>query len=229
MATSSGPLLATKLHVPRPRLNLVPRPRLTGRLSEGLTGRLILIAAPAGFGKTTLVSEWLAPTPAAAGRERGAGVRAAWLSLDDDDNDPARFLTYLVAALAAALQPGLGEDALAMLRSPQPQPAKAVLNALVNDLGPPAGPLLLVLDDYHVITGQPIHDAVAFLLEHLPAHVRLVILTRADPPLPIARLRARGQLVEIRAADLRFMPDEAAAFLNQIMGLRLSLGDIAAL
>ncbi len=106
MATLSGPILATKLHVPRPRPNLVPRPRLASRLSEGLAGRLILIAAPAGFGKTTLVSEWLALTPVAAEQERGAGVRAAWLSLDDDDNDPTRFLTYLVAALAAALQPG---------------------------------------------------------------------------------------------------------------------------
>ena len=218
----STTLLTTKLYLPPARPNLVPRSRLTLCLAEGLTRPLTLISAPAGFGKTTLVSEWRAA-------ETGRGFPLAWLSLDDDDNDPTRFLTYLVAVLAT-LRPGLGETALALLSSPQPPPPQAILTSLINDLGEFENPFALALDDYHVITAQPIHEALAFILDHLPPPMHLVILTRVDPlRLPLARLRARNQLAEIRAADLRFTQDETATFLIRAMGLALSADDVRAL
>jgi LuxR family maltose regulon positive regulatory protein len=217
---ASAPLLTTKLYLPPARPNLVPRPRLTARVSEGLTHPLTLISAPAGFGKTTLISEWRAS-------QTGRGFRLAWLSLDNEDSDPTRFLTYLVAALGT-LQPGLGDNALARLQSPG-LPYQVILTSLINDLTDFDQPFALVLDDYHLITARPIHEALSFFLDHLPPQAHLVILTRADPPLPLARLRARGQLVEIRAADLRFNSDEVAAFLNDLMGLGLSTEDLAAL
>lgn len=213
-------LLATKLFLPPGRPTLVPRSRLIACVNEGLTRPLTLISAPAGFGKTTLISEWRASE---AGRE----FPFACLSLDNDDNDPTRFLTYLVAALGT-LKPGLGETALAMLHSPQPPP-QVILTDLINDLREFETPFALVLDDYHVIAAQPIQETITFLLDHRPPQMRLVLLTRADPPLPLARLRARDQLTEIRAADLRFTTEEAAAFLNRIMGLNLSPEDVAAL
>ena len=215
------PILSTKLFVPPPRPTLVPRPRLVARLSQGLTLPLTLISAPAGFGKTTLISEWRASNA-------GRGYPLACLSLDNDDNDPTRFLTYLVAALGT-LKPDLAETALGLLQSPQPPPLQAFLTGLINDLGELHHSFALVLDDYHVITAQPVHEALSFLLDHLPRHMHLVLLTRADPPLPLARMRARDQLVEIRADDLRFTSSEAAAFFNQVMGLALSVDDVAAL
>ena len=218
------PLLTTKLYIPpvRPdpstglRTRLVSRPRLVERLNAGLHRKLTLISAPAGFGKTTLLSEW------------ASGWSVAWLSLDEGDNDPVRFWAYFVSALQTVHE-CVGEAALATLQSPQPPPIEAILTALINEIAAVPDPLALVLDDYHLITAQPIHEALTFLLDHLPPQVHLAIATRADPPLPLARLRARGQLTELRATDLRFTPTEAAAFLNGVMGLGLSVDDIAAL
>jgi len=214
----SIPILATRLYIPPPRPNVVVRPRLSERLNVGLHRKLTLIAAPAGFGKTTLVSAWV------AGCER----RTAWLSLDDGDNDPTRFLTYLVAALRT-IAPAIGEGVLGALQSPQPPLPESLLTTLLNDLTTVPDHFVLVLDDYHVIEAKPVDHALTFLIEHLPPRMHLVIATREDPPLPLARLRARGQLTELRAADLRFTPAEAAAFLNPVMGLSLSAEDIAAL
>jgi LuxR family maltose regulon positive regulatory protein len=220
----TGPLLETKFHVPRRRRILVSRPRLNERLSSGAESALTLVSAPAGFGKTTLLTEWLAEWVAAA----PAGERlAAWVSLDERDNDPALFWRYLVSAFDAAA-PGVGSSALALLPSSQPA-AEAVLATLLNDLGAVQNDVVLVLDDFHVIEAHDVRDGMAFLLEHLPFHVRLVIAGRADPALPLARLRGRGELLEVRAADLRFTPDEAAAYLNEVMGLALTAGDVAAL
>ncbi|OLB32759.1 MAG: LuxR family transcriptional regulator [Ktedonobacter sp. 13_2_20CM_53_11] len=215
------PILATKLYIPPLRPHVVIRPRLIERLNEGLHRKLTLIAAPAGFGKTTLVSEWV------EGIERPR-ARTAWLSLDEGDNDPARFLTYLVAALQT-IAATIGEGVLGALQSPQPPPTVSILTALLNDITTIKDPFVLVLDDYHVIDAKPIDHALTFLLEHLPPQMHLVIATREDPQLPLARLRARGQLTELRATDLRFTPSEAAGFLNQGMGLNLSAEDIARL
>src|SRR5215467_14817487 len=210
------PILATKLYIPRPRPNVVSRPRLIEKLNEGLHCRLILISAPAGFGKTTLVSEWV------AGIERSA----AWLSLDAGDNDPTRFLTYLVAAVQT-IAPTIGEGVLSALHSQEPAPPEVILTALLNDLTTISEPFVLVLDDYHLLDARAIDQALTFLVEHLPAHMHLVIATREDPQLPLARLRAGGQLTELRAADLRFTFSEATGFLNQAMALSLSAADVA--
>jgi LuxR family maltose regulon positive regulatory protein len=213
------PLLATKLFIPPPRPNLVLRPRLIERLDEGRYRKLALISAPAGFGKTTLVSGWL------AGGERPA----AWLSLDEGDSDPARFLTYLVAALQT-LATGIGASALAALQSPQPPPSDMVLTAMLNGIATSISDhFVLVLDDYHLVDAKPVDAALTYLLEHLPSQMHLVIATREDPRLPLARLRGRGHLTELRAADLRFTAPEAAEFLNQAMGLDLSAEDVGAL
>lgn len=219
----AGSLLESKFHVPRPRGRLVARPRLSERLRHGTESALTLVSAPAGFGKSTLLTQWLA----AALDDRWSAV---WLSLDQRDNDPALFWTYLVAALkkASAATDGFGDAALALLRSPQP-PTETVLTALLNDLHALSNDVVLVLDDYHVIDARNIHDGIAFLLEHLPPQIHLVIASRADPAFPLARMRARGLLVEIRAADLRFTPGEAAAYLNEVTGLGLDPQDIAAL
>jgi LuxR family maltose regulon positive regulatory protein len=236
------PLLTTKLYVPRARPELVSRPRLTEQLNEGLTRKLTLVSAPAGFGKTTLLSEWLSDwrLPIADSRlgtdsdsiaNRKSKIEnppVAWLSLDEGDNDPARFWAYLIAALQT-VQADIGKAALAMLQSPQPLPVEAVLTALINEIAVVPHPFVLVLDDYHLIHTLPIHSALAFLLDHLPPNMHLVMASRADPPLPLARLRGRDQLTELREADLRFTTDEAAAFLNQVMGLELSDEDVAAL
>jgi LuxR family transcriptional regulator, maltose regulon positive regulatory protein len=216
----AGPLLETKLHVPRWRRNLVARSRLSERLSRGTESALTLVSAPAGFGKTTLLAEWLAVV-AADGRS------VAWLSLDQRDNDPALFWTYVVAALNTGA-PGGSAAALSLLQPPEP-PNEAGLVALLNDLDAIANDVVLVLDDYHVIDARDVQDGMAFLLEHLPPQIHLVIASRTDPPLPLARLRGRGELAEIRAADLRFTPSEAAAYLNEVMGLVLTAADVAAL
>jgi LuxR family transcriptional regulator, maltose regulon positive regulatory protein len=216
----AGPLLATKLHVPRRPRSLVARPRLGERLSRGAESALTLVSAPAGFGKTTLLTQWLAAV-AADGRS------VAWLSLDQRDNDPELFWTYLVGALKTVAQ-GAGASALSLLQPPQP-PTEAGLATLLNDLDALPVDVVLVLDDYHVIEARGVQDGMAFLLEHLPPQIHLVIASRADPALPLARLRGRGELVEIRAADLRFTPNEAAAYLNEVMGLVLTAPDVAAL
>ena len=214
------PLLATKLRQPRVRASIVSRKRLTERLDAGLNRELTLVSAPAGFGKTALLSEWLAGAAPA--------VPTAWLSLDEDDNDPVRFLTYIVAALHG-VQEGAGSVALAMLRSPQPPPTRAILTSLLNDLAGVPGDLYLVLDDYQMIGAPAVQDAVAYLLGNLPPQVHLVIATRSDPPLPLSRLRARDQLVEIRGPELLFTLEEAETFLNRVMGLDLSAGDVTVL
>lgn len=215
------PLLETKLYVPRLRRNLVVRPRLHERLSRGAESKLTLISAPAGFGKTTVLAEWLAALPA-------GGPSAAWLSLDPGDNQPASFWSYVIAALQT-VAPGVGAAALSLLQAQQPPPIETVLAPLINELNAIPNDTVLVLDDYHVVDMPDVQGGMTFLLEHLPPHLHVVITTRADPALPLPRLRARGELVEIRAADLRFTPDEAAAYLNEAMGLDLGASDVAAL
>jgi LuxR family maltose regulon positive regulatory protein len=211
-------LLKTKLHIPPLRSELVSRPRLIERLEMGLPGKLTLVSAPAGFGKTTLLSEWVTQLR----------IPVAWLSLDKEDNDVVRLWTYLITALQMA-KADLGEDVLRLLRAPRQPAARAVLTVLLNEMAALPQGVLLVLDDYHLLSEPPIHEGLAFLLEHLPPQMHVVISTRADPPLPIHRLRARGQLTELRSSDLRFTADEAAAFLNAVMGLGLAAEDVEAL
>lgn len=211
-------ILATKLFIPPPRYGIVARPHLIERLNEGLHCKLILISTPAGFGKTTLVSEWLA----------SCRIPASWLSLDESDSDPARFISYLVKSLQN-IQVGIGEGLLAALQSPQPLQIETILTSLLNEISTISQNFLLVLDDYHSIDSQPADQALAFIIEHQPPQMHLVIATREDPSLPLARLRAQGQCTELRAAELRFTPVEAAEFLNQVMDLNLSVEDITAL
>jgi LuxR family maltose regulon positive regulatory protein len=223
------PLLTTKLNIPPVRPELVPRPRLTERLNEGVTRmpsprKLTLVSAPAGFGKTTLVAEWLTRLSGSG----DAGRPVAWLSLDEEDNDPARFFTYLVAALQT-VDPDIGQAAQAMLQAPQPPPPEPLLTSLINDVAATPRPFVLVLDDYHLIHTLPIHRQLAFLLEHQPPQMHLVIASREDPPLPLSRLRARGQATEIRRADLQFTPEETAEFLQQVARQELPPWDVAAL
>jgi len=206
-----NPLLATKLHPPRPRSQFVSRSRLTLLLHQGMERALTLISAPAGFGKTTLLAQWLAEgeTP------------SAWLSLEPEDNEPIRFFSSVLAALHT-LYPQLGTVARALLETSPGMPLERVLTLLINDLlEHPTSDFALVLDDYHVIETNAIHGGIGFLLEHLPPQMHLVLATRVDPPLPLARLRARGQLSELRASDLRFAPHEMQAFLHTVMGLAL--------
>jgi LuxR family maltose regulon positive regulatory protein len=217
-------LLETKCYVPRARRDMVPRPRLAERLDRGTASKLTLVSAPAGFGKTTLLTEWLAAGPAATADRR----RVAWLSLDQGDNNLASFWAYVIAALRTAA-PGVGQDALATLAAPGPQPTETVLTTLLNDLSAIAGDVVLVLDDYHVIDARDVQDGMAFLLDHVPAGLHVVIAGRADPALPLARWRARGELVEIRAAELRFTPDEAATYLGETMGLTLTAQEVTVL
>ena len=242
------PALGAKLRIPTARRELVARARLTGLLppftsGEALTRpRLVLVAAPAGFGKTTLLTQWLT----SASAEPGRVPRIAWLSLDAEDSDLRRFLSHLVAATQAAFPgtptdtedtedtedtghaSGLGDEAVALLEN-EPVPAEDVLASFINDLDAQAGPTVVALDDYHVINNIDVHQALNFLVANLPPQVTIAIATRADPPLPVARLRARGELVEVRAADLRFTHAEAGAFLNEGMGLQLSPDLVTAL
>jgi LuxR family maltose regulon positive regulatory protein len=215
-------ILTTKLYIPQARPNLVLRQRLIKRLNQGLKRALTLICAPAGFGKTTLLNEWHTALSS------GQAPAVAWVSLDAGDNDPVRLFAYLIAALQT-VESRLGERAQAMLQSPQTPPLESILTALINDVATISNTLMCVFDDYDVIRAQTIHDAMTFMLDHLPPQMHLVITSRADPPLPLARLRARGQLTEIRAADLRFTLDEAALLLNQVLGLSLSTQEVAAL
>ncbi|UCC85995.1 MAG: hypothetical protein JSV81_14180 [Anaerolineales bacterium] len=213
-----APLLQTKLYIPARRPELVSRPRLIERLNAGLHRKLTLVSAPAGFGKTTLVSEWM----------HGCGRQVAWVSLDATDNDPVRFWSYVVAALQT-IQKGTGEAMLGALRSPQPPPLESVLTVLINEIAAAPEHLALVLDDYHTVEAQAIHDTLTFLLDHLPPRLHLVIATRSDPPFNLSRLRGHGQLTELRQNDLRFTPEEVTQFLSQAMGLALRADQIAAL
>ncbi len=228
------PLLQTKLYIPPIRPELVPRPRLIERLNEGLHRKLSLISAPAGFGKTTLIAEWgtrisESTIPQSAIRNPKLG----WLSLDEGDNDPVRFLTYFIAALQT-IEANIGKGALGVLQAsqPQPPPPESILTSLINDIAKIPDHFALVLDDYHVIESQPIDQALTFLLDHLPpppGGMHLIIASRTDPSLSLSRLRAGGQMTEIRTDDLRFRLDEVATFLDKVMGLNLSPEHVAAL
>jgi len=213
-------LLATKLYIPTARKDFVPRLRLLQVLNDAWQQgkKLVLVSAPAGYGKTTLIIEWLPELQ----------TKTAWISLDKADNDPARFLTYLIAALGQ-IDKRIGENTQALLQSPQPLPPEVVLTSLINEITAVTSPFVLVLDDYHVIQAISIHQQLDFLVDHQPPQMHLFIITREDPPLPLARLRARGQMAEIRQDDLRFSLDECREFLQHSMGLHLSLEDITAL
>src|SRR5215216_3315752 len=213
VASQQDVLLATKLHMPRPQPGTVPRPRLVDRLDEALARGLVLVCAPAGFGKTSLLADWAHRSP----------LPVAWLSLDEGDNDPARFWRHVVAALDRT-RPGLADRLVPLLGPPAPASFEGLVTALINQLADqPDGEALLVLDDYHLIEARPIHASVGFLLEHRPPGLHLVLTSRADPPLALARLRARGQLAELRAGDLRFTAEEAAALLREAVGPDLPL------
>ncbi len=226
----NAPILVTKLFIPPTRTEIVQRPGLIERLNNGLDRKLTLLSAPAGFGKTTLVSNWVENL-----RDNTEisdyPIRFAWLSLDEDDNDPVRFLTYFITALnqIKEIDSDLGQGALSMIQSPQPPPTNAVLISLINELAAIPDKIVIVLDDCHLIEAEPIHQALFYLLENLPPQLHVVISTRQDPPLSLGRLRARVQITELRAVDLRFSAKEAADFLNRVMGLNLSAEDIAEL
>src|SRR6266508_6383596 len=215
-------LLSTKIHIPPLRTNSVSRLRLTEKLLAGMKrkhpGSFVLLSGPAGFGKTTLLSESVAEYQ----------QPVAWVSLDEADNDPIRFWTYLITA-CQSIQSEIGESILPLLQTPQIFPDETIATILINDVCSSDLDLVLVLDDYHTIQNQTIHSSLSFILDHLPSNLHLLISTRVDPPWPLARFRARDQLIEIRAVDLRFTTEETAAFLNQVMGLNLSPEDVAAL
>ncbi len=218
------PLMETKLFAPSPRPGHVIRPRLMDKLNANLVGeagfirKLTLISAPVGYGKTTLTSQWLQKND----------IPFTWLSLEEEDNDPTRFLTYLIATLQK-VDPNIGQSAQVMMQAPQPPPSEAFLTTLINDITATDHPFILVLDDYHLIHTLSIHQQIDFLLEHLSPQAHMVIVSREDIPLPLPRLRARGQLVEIRQNDLRFLLEECDDFFQQVMGMDLSPADVAAL
>ncbi|MFC1873956.1 LuxR C-terminal-related transcriptional regulator [Chloroflexota bacterium] len=211
-------LLKTKLHMPRLRPEIVSRPRLLEKLKTGLQHKLTLIAAPAGYGKTTLLSEGVHSSQTPVG----------WLTLDEDDNDPTRFWLYVISAMQT-VRADMGKSALDLLQSSQPPPIESILTIIINEMSEVSDEFALVLDDYHTIDTPAIHDSVNFLLNHLPPQAHLVIASRTNPPIPLAQMRAQNQLMEVRAADLRFIPEEATAFLNDVMSLGLSNEDVAAL
>lgn len=226
----SGDLLQTKLYVPRLRPFLVPRPHLIKRLNDGLhlNRKLTLISASAGFGKTTLLCNWIDELQSKVSGHAKDGSSVAWLSLDESDGNLARFLTYLVAALQTVSE-NIGAGVVAKLQAAQLPPIDSILTTLLNEIAAIQDDFMLILDDHHLVDAKPVDDALAFLLENLPPQMHLVIATREDPNLPLARLRVRGQLTELRAADLRFTPAEATSFLNELMNLDLSTAAIAAL
>jgi LuxR family maltose regulon positive regulatory protein len=215
-ATGGDSLLMTKLFLPPVRAKQVGRPRLIEKLNSGLDKALIMVSAPAGYGKTTLVSGWL----------REIGLPSAWLSLDDDDNEPRRFLQYLVAALRKVV-PTVPDDAVEMLQGTSAASLESLLIVLINEISADAKPLVLVLDDLQVIHAQPVLDALEFLLEHIPPELHLVFISRSDLPLPLGRMRALNQVEDIRAQDMRFDRLEVATFLHDVMNLRLTAEDIA--
>src|SRR5918994_4255505 len=210
-ASERAVLLATKLHIPRRRPGFLARPQLTQRLAEGTARELVLVCTPAVFGKTPLLPDWA----------RRGQRPVAWLSLDEADNDPVRFWRHVAAALDGAL-PGVAGPVAGLLQGLQSASFQAVAATLINELADGAEEVVLVLDDYHLIQVQPVHQSLGFLLEHPPASLRLVLASRADPPLPLARLRVRGELAELRERDLRFTPEEAAELLRTAVGPDLS-------
>lgn len=220
----STPILLTKLSIPQSRPALVHRHRLIEQLNSGLQQKLTLVSAPAGFGKTTVVTDWLQTE----GDHRLSPFYMAWLSLDEGDNDPVQFLIYLIASLvqAEAMDVKFGNGLQNMLQSPQPPPLDSILISLINEISSSLDQIVIIFDDYHRIQAQPIHNILTFLLENLPPLVHVVITTREDPSLPLARLRAQNQLSDLRASDLLFSYEEAEEFLNQVMGLSLSAEDI---
>lgn len=224
-------ILATKLFIPPIRVKHVPRSRLIERLNEGLNRKLTLISAPAGFGKTTLVSEWVDSLQLVTLEESHIDYGVAWLSLDEGDNDHARFLAYFIAALRQleGIEATFGEGALSILQSPQPPPTDDALTSLINEVAASEQNIVLVIDDYHLINSSQVDNVLSFLIENLPPQMHLVIATREDPQLPLARLRAQDQLNELRAVDLRFSTSEVTEFLNQVICLALSEEDITAL
>jgi LuxR family maltose regulon positive regulatory protein len=227
----SLPLLTTKLFLPPVRRELVSRPRLTVRLDAGLRAgrKLTLVSAPAGYGKTTLIADWgLRIADSSDPKSAISNPQFIWLSLDERDNDPARFTSYLLAALQQ-IDPIIGQTAQAMLQMPQPPPPELFLTSLVNDIAATPVPFVLTLDDYHLIQTPAVHQQLAFLLEHQPPQMHLVIITREDPPLPLARLRARDQVTDIRQSDLKFSGEETTEFLRKVMQPGLALADVAAL
>lgn len=231
----ADPLLMTKLTIPPLRANLVARPRLLQRLYDGLWGtngfarRFTLFSAGAGYGKTTLLSAWMHALASQPGlRPDAISPSIAWLSLDEGDNDPARFLAYVIAALQP-VQTDLGASVKALLEATRLPPPQSLLTALINELAAIPAPFVLALDDCHTIRNETVHRLLAFLLDHQPIQMHVAVASREDPPLPLARWRARGQMVEIRQADLRFSPDECTSFLRQVMGLDLTADAIAAL
>ncbi len=218
--TMVAPLLPTKFYIPSPRVNGIRRPHLVKKIRDGLDqpGGITLLSGPAGFGKTTLLSELVGQLE----------NPPAWLSLEEDDNDPIRFWTYLIKA-CQSIQGNIGAAALALLRGPQALPLEAIPALLVNDLSGLEHNLLLILDDFHAIQNESIHSGLTFLLEHSPAHFHLIVSTRMDPPWPLARYRAKNRLVEVRAQELRFTVQEAQDFLIQAMGLELTPADAKSL
>ena len=220
-------LLETKLYIPTSRPKRVHRPHLIAELNEGLHRKLTLISAPAGFGKTTLVTDWLLEKK----NDMISPTGIAWFSIEASDNDPIRFLTYFSAALnrITGIETPLGEGVLSMLQSPQPLPIESILMLLINEISSVSEKIILVLDDYHLIDAQPIHKALSFLFNNQPQNLHIVITTRQDPILPLSRLRAKDQLTELRAANLRFTSSEAIVFLNKVMDLNLSEEDATAL
>ena len=226
-------LITTKLLIPPIRPRLVPRPRLVDQLNSYayLGCKLILITAPAGYGKTTLATEWLNSLPLGASNGNKKSYRVAWFSLDEGDNDPVHFFSYFHAALnqIEGIKSVLEKDALSLLQSSRLPTPEIPLISLINEIAAFPEKIILVLDDYHLIDNRSIHDVLSFFLENLPPQMHLVIATREDPHLPLSRLRTRGQMAELRATDLRFTSSEAADFLNQVMGLNLSSDDIASL
>ncbi len=219
------PVLITKLFPPPLKTDLVERQNLIDLLSAGQDRKITLISAPAGSGKSVLISAWLDQLSQLPDHE------AAWLSLDREDNDPARFLAYLIAALERTqlLGEDFGKGALGLLNSPQMVPIENVLIPIINQLADTSGKIILVLDDFHLVDSQKVQETLSYFLEHLPSQLHLVIATRQDPQLPFGRLRAQGQVTEIRGADLRFTNEEAAEFLNHLMGLDLSTEEISEL
>ena len=231
----STPILATKLYIPPPRPNIVRRPRLIEQLNEGLRRKMILISAPAGFGKTTLVSSWINDLRTDTLQENQVVTRkpnivnqVVWFSLDEADNEPVQFFSYVITALRH-IAAEIGQTAQNMLHSPQPPSPQALMTMLINDIAVLPQAFVFVLDDYHVIDSQPLHQAIAFLLDHLPPPMHLVVITRTDPPLPLSRLRARNQMTELREGSLRFTREEVTLFLNTMMGLPLSAQDLQVL
>ena len=213
-------LLKTKLNIPPTRPQLVQRPGLYERLQEGLNYKLVLVSAPAGFGKTTLLSEWIHCSK--------QGISTAWISLDEGDNDPVRFWDYFIASIQT-FQTDFAENIMPWLKSSQPPSTEPLMVALINELANIVGDFVIVLDDYHLIESQQIQDGISYMLEHMPAQIHLVIATRSDPPLPLSRFRGKGIMLEVHTDELRFTRDEAADLYNQLKIPELSAEDIAVL